>query len=60
MLETADIDTTNNLWTADKVTPESTSKFQVFKQNQENRRRGAAAGNGKPNASRRKEKLNLK
>ena len=43
MLETADIDTTNNLWTADKVTPESTSKFQVFKQNQENRRRGAAA-----------------
>ena len=39
MLETADIDTTNNLWTADKVTPESTSKFQVFKQNQENRRR---------------------
>ena len=44
MLETADIDTTNNLWTADKVTPESTSKFQVFKQNQENRRRGAAAG----------------
>ena len=44
MLETADIDTTNNLWTADKVTPESSSKFQVFKQNQENRRRGAAAG----------------
>ena len=44
MLETADIDTTNNLWTADKDTPESTSKFQVFKQNQENRRRGAAAG----------------
>ena len=44
---------------ADKVTPESTSKFQVFKQNQENRRR-AAAGMVKPNASRRKEKLNLK
>ena len=44
MLETADIDTTNNLWTADKVTPESSSKFQVFKQNQENRRRGAAGG----------------
>ena len=44
MLETADIDTTNNLWTADKVTQKATSKFQVFKQNQENRRRGAAAG----------------
>lgn len=42
MKETADIDTSNNLWTSDKVTPETTSKFQVFKQNQENRRRGAA------------------
>jgi len=41
MRETADIDTSNNLWTSDKASPEATSKFQVFK---ENLRRGVRGG----------------
>ena len=43
MQETADIDTSNNTWTADKTTAETTSKFQVFKERQQ-KARGAAKG----------------
>lgn len=43
MQETADIDTSNNFWSADKITPETTSKFQVFKENMK-KARGAAKG----------------
>ena len=41
--ETADIDTSNNFWSSEKITSENTSKFQVFKERQQ-RARGAAAG----------------
>ncbi len=43
MKETADIDTTNNYWSADKTAPENVSKFQVFKSNM-TRSRGASSG----------------
>jgi hypothetical protein len=52
MKETADIDTSNNFW----GTFSEPSKFQVFKDRQQKKR--SSCWNGKPNASRRKEKLN--
>ena len=55
MKETADIDTSNNFW----GTFSEPTKFQIFKDRQQQRVRGAA-WNGKPNASRRKEKINTK
>ncbi len=45
MRETADIDLTNNFW---GEIPEPTSKFQVFKQRQDNAVRGAADGRINP------------
>lgn len=47
MLETADIDTSNNKWNNDG-TNSSTSKFQVFKEKQEGSARGAATGRLNP------------
>uniref|UniRef100_UPI002F929880 M1 family aminopeptidase n=1 Tax=Kaistella sp. TaxID=2782235 RepID=UPI002F929880 len=47
MLETADIDTSNNKWNNDG-TSSSTSKFQVFKEKQEGSARGAATGRLNP------------
>ena len=41
--ETADIDTSNNFWSSEKITSNNTSKFQVFKERQQ-KARGAAAG----------------
>ena len=46
MRETADIDTSNNLWTA--TSTETQSKFQVFKQKQKNAVRGASTGKINP------------
>ncbi|SDG45531.1 M1 family metallopeptidase [Epilithonimonas hungarica] len=46
MRETADIDTSNNLWTA--TSTETQSKFQVFKQKQKNAARGASTGKINP------------
>ncbi|MDP9955400.1 hypothetical protein J2X97_001037 [Epilithonimonas hungarica] len=46
MRETADIDTSNNLWTA--TSTETRSKFQVFKQKQKNAARGASNGKINP------------
>jgi len=46
MRETADIDTSNNLWTA--TSTETQSKFQVFKQKQKNAARGASNGKINP------------
>ena len=43
MRETADIDTSNNTWSADKAT-EAPSKFSVFKDKQGARVRGAGSG----------------
>lgn len=47
MRETADIDTSNNLWSNDQTTSE-TSKFQVFKQKQDGAVRGGANGRVNP------------
>ena len=41
--ETADIDTSNNFWSSEKITSNNTSKFQVFKERQQ-KARGASAG----------------
>lgn len=45
--ETADIDTSNNLWTATSSSEPST-KFQVFKQKQKDAARGASSGKVNP------------
>ena len=45
MMQTADIDTSNNFW---GEIPAPTSKFQVFKQKQEGSARGAAQGRVNP------------
>ncbi len=47
MKETADIDTSNNFWSNDGTTSE-TSKFQVFKQKQDGPVRGGASGKVNP------------
>lgn len=47
MRETADIDTSNNLWTATSSSEPST-KFQVFKQKQKDAARGASSGKVNP------------
>ena len=47
MKETADIDTSNNFWSNDGSSSE-TSKFQVFKQRQEGAVRGGANGRVNP------------
>ena len=47
MRETADIDTSNNLWNNDGANAE-VSKFQVFKQRQENAARGSSSGKVNP------------
>ena len=47
MRETADIDTSNNLWTASSTDP-AASKFQVFKQKQKEAARGASNGKVNP------------
>ncbi len=47
MKETADIDTSNNLWTANS-SAEAPSKFQVFKQKQKDAARGASNGKVNP------------
>ena len=47
MRETADIDTSNNWWTASPTDP-AASKFQVFKQKQKEAARGASNGKVNP------------
>ena len=47
MRETADIDTSNNWWTASPTDP-AVSKFQVFKQKQKDAARGASNGKVNP------------
>lgn len=47
MRETADIDTSNNLWSNNQASSE-TSKFQVFKQKQDGAVRGGANGKVNP------------
>lgn len=47
MRETADIDTSNNFWTASSSS-ETPSKFQVFKQKQKDAARGASNGKVNP------------
>lgn len=47
MRETADIDTSNNLWAASSTDP-AASKFQVFKQKQKEAARGASNGKVNP------------
>ena len=47
MRETADIDTSNNLWTANSAA-EAPSKFQIFKQSQKGAVRGGASGKMNP------------
>ena len=47
MRETADIDTSNNLWSSTQANSE-TSKFQVFKQKQDGAIRGGANGKVNP------------
>jgi len=47
MRETADIDTSNNFWTASSSS-ETSSKFQVFKQKQKDAARGASNGKVNP------------
>ena len=47
MRETADIDTSNNWWTASPTDP-AVSKFQVFKQKQKEAARGASNGKVNP------------
>lgn len=47
MRETADIDTSNNLWTATSSS-ETPTKFQVFKQKQKDAARGASSGKVNP------------
>ncbi|MCX8526250.1 M1 family metallopeptidase [Chryseobacterium formosus] len=47
MRETADIDTSNNFWSNDQASPE-TSKFQVFKEKQNATVRGGANGKVNP------------